>query len=51
MFLSLAPVSIEDLLRGIIIVSATTPAWPCRATSRQRDAFAQIMNQYAQKLA
>lgn len=52
MFLSLgSQVSIEDLLRGIIIVSGNDASVAlAEHIAGSEDAFAQIMNQYAQKL-
>lgn len=52
MFLSLGSrVSIEDLLRGIIIVSGNDASVAlAEHIAGSEDAFAQIMNQYAQKL-
>ena len=52
MFLSLgSQVSIEDLLRGIIVVSGNDASVAlAEHIAGSEDAFAQIMNQYAQKL-
>ncbi|HZR38042.1 MAG TPA: D-alanyl-D-alanine carboxypeptidase family protein [Nevskia sp.] len=52
MFLSLGSrVSIEDLLRGIIIVSGNDASVAlAEHIAGSEDAFAQVMNQYAQKL-